>query len=303
MLRPSPIASKPAVSLSQDLGQVQIRLEGRDLFVASSSLGFLGSEAARTIGDGARWRQPFPQDWPWPPKEPLSIEKIPNGSSPLPKLVVSDPEFVSHYGARPELGLEQDEQGATHLNVTLQNLDSRTQHAWVIAPCAMPPGHRPETPQALAVFPVKHVDELRPLKLDQGEASRTWRYDPEHQLMFVAPGASLADDQQKAYFTPRPAVFGRSGDRQVMVMSARGDDGPQAFQVFAGIHDYVELEWLGPPRSESELQVSFRPLNLAELDLVLEGEKLQRLGQTSLGLQAELTAVVGHLEGFPQPGQ
>lgn len=288
--RPPLPPARPVASLSQDLGQVQIRMEGRDLFAPSKSLGFLGAEAARTIGDGARWRHPFPQEWPWPPREPGGVEQ------PIPgQVTLSDPEFVSHYAARPELRLHQDGQGGTHLDVSLQNLSSRPQHAWVVAPCAMPPGHRPETPQALAVFPLKSAEELDQLSLEKGEASRTWRHDKQKQLLFVAPGAALTDDQQKAYFTPRPSLFGRVGDRQVMLITARGDEGPQAFQVFAGIHDYVELEWLGPPDAKSKLLVSFRPVRLDDLDLRLEGQRLQRLGESSLGLQAELAAVAGEL--------
>ena len=60
--------------LTRPTGQVQISLEEKPLFVSSDAIEFLGPEASRTIGDGARWRHPFPQNWAWPPQEPSSID-------------------------------------------------------------------------------------------------------------------------------------------------------------------------------------------------------------------------------------
>lgn len=293
----------PRLSLSEDLGQVQLALEGRDLFSQSKNLVFLGAEAARSIGDGARWRHPFPQEWPWPPKEPVGLDKSCQGG--VYRLGISDPDFLRHYGARPWLTVYQ--KGAdTHMKAELETLSGAPKQAWIVAPFAMPSGHSLGEPQAMAVFPVVDTQELEPLHLGEGDAGRTWDHDADRKLMFVTPGADLKEAQQKAYFSARDCVFGRSGDAQVMLLSAGANDvsnsesGPvaensKAFQVFAGIHDYLELEWAGASAAHSQVEVVMRPVSLASLHLEIEGRPLERLGQTGAGLKAELAAVAGAL--------
>lgn len=292
--RPNFVDPSPTrVSLSPDLGQVQITLHGRDLFSKSSDLGFLGPEAARSIGDGARWRHPFPQDWPWPPVEPRELHSLSqNGST---QLAITDPDFLKHYGAQTSLTVTGGPAGSTVLQADLQNLDNKPKSAWIVAPFEMPSGHSLQDPSAMAVFPILDRSELDQLHLSEGDpAAQTWDYDAQSQLMFVAPGATLGDNQQKAYFSDRPSLFGRKGDSSVMLMSARGAEGPQGFQVFAAIHNYVELEWAGKavgPDEKSQVGVEMRPLDLGSLNLEIEGQKLEKLGQSPLGLKAELLAV------------
>jgi hypothetical protein len=279
--------------VTPDLGQVQIQLLGRHLFAKSQSLRFLGPEAARSIGDGARWRHPFPQDWPWPPLEPRSLEQT-SGDGQT-RLHISDPEFLAHYQSRPSLSVSQDASGSVHMEASLQNLSGPPKSAWIVAPLAMPSGHSLTSPQAMAVFSVLDPGELNPLRLSPGTpASQTWDYDPKEGLLWVCPGANLEEDQKKAYFSSRSSLFGRVGDSHVVSLQPRGGEGPQAFQVFAGIHDYLELEWAGPAvaaRQESQIGVKLEPVELKSLNIQLQGRPLERLGQTSLGLKAEMLAV------------
>jgi len=287
------VNSPTRVSLSPDLGQVQISLHGRDLFSKSSDLGFLGPEAARSIGDGARWRHPFPQDWPWPPVEPRDLQPLTqNGTT---QMAITDPDFLKQYGAQTGLTVTSGTAGATVLQADLQNLDSKPKSAWIVAPFNMPSGHSLQDPAAMAVFPILDTSELEQLHCSQGDpAAQTWDYDAQSQLMFVAPGAALGDNQQKAYFSNRPSLFGRKGDSSIMLMKARGAEGPQGFQVFAAIHNYVELEWAGKAVGQdekSQVSVEMRPLDLGSLNLEIDGQKLEKLGQSPLGLKAELLAV------------
>lgn len=294
-----PAKSPTRVTLSPDLGQVQIALNGRDLFSHSSDLGFLGPEAAKSIGDGARWRHPFPQDWPWPPVEPRDLQAVTqNGTT---RLEIVDPDFLRHYGAQTALTVRSGPGGSTLLQADLTNLDSKPKSAWIVAPFNMPSGHSLEEPEAVAVFPILDKSELEQLQLSEGDpAAQTWDYDARHQLMFVAPGASLGEHQQKAYFSDRPSLFGRKGDSSVMFMKATGAEGPQGFQVFAAIHNYVELEWAGKAVAQdekSQVGVELVAIDLSSLKLEIEGHKLEKLGQSSLGLKAELLAVSRALIG------
>ncbi|MBT9587749.1 hypothetical protein IV102_30720 [bacterium] len=275
------------LSVSPELGQVQVKLLGRDLFCGSESLGFLGAEAARSIGDGARWRHPFPQDWPWPPKEPRGLNSLGHN-----RFDISDPDFLGHYGTRPSVWVDQDQQGVTRLQVSQQTLAGAPKSAWVVAPLAMPGGHSLSAPQAMAVFPILDPAEVDQLHRQPGTpASQTWDYDGGDQLMFVTPGADLQDNQKKGYFSARGSLFGRLGDSHIMSLQSRGGEGNQAFQVFAGIHNYVELEWTGRAAEQSQLEVTMTPVELKSLKIDLEGRRLERLGQTSLGLKAEMQAV------------
>ena len=299
--RPQFPPSLTRLSVTPDLGQVQIQLLGRDLFAHSDSLGFLGSEAARTIGDGARWRQPFPQDWPWPPQEPHQLELVEQAGQT--RADISDPEFLQCYQSKPSLLVSQ-QGGVTHMQARLQNLEGPAKSAWIVAPFAMPPGHSVTAPQAMGVFPILDPSELEPLRLQAGSpASQTWDYHAAEGVMLVTPGASLEEHNLKAYFTSRNSVFGRVGDSHVVRLEPRGGEGPQAFQVFAGIGNYLELEWAGPAAAAglpSQIDVQFVPVDLKSLNIELEGRRLECLGQTKLGLQAEMLAVYQALS--PRPG-
>lgn len=299
------VGGETHLEVTPDIGQVQISLAGRPFFAAAADLGFLGPEAARTIGDGARWRHPFPQDWGWPPREPAGLRIETHGQ--VVSASVDDPAFVACYGVRSSLGVRLDPTGDAWMASGMENVVGAPKSAWIVAPFAMPAGHTIDQPAAMAVFPVSRAEELAPLHLAPGsEATRTWDYDGDRGLMFVSPGARLEAGQDKALLTNRWSLFGRQGDTSVMVLRAPEAAGPDAFQVYAGIGAYLELEWAGEavaPGETSRVEVHFEPVALADLGVQVDGRPLLRLGESGAGLKRELSAVTEALQARPDgPG-
>lgn len=286
----APSNSPLKMSLSRPTGQVQIALEDKPLFVASDAIEFLGKEAAATIGDGARWRHPYPQTWAWPPKEPASIV-LKTEQPDQQRASVKESEFVAEYESRPSL-LARQEPGAVHLRASLENLGEDPKQAWIVAPFATPAGHRADRPAALAVFPAspRELDAVP----DSDLPHPRWSEDHANGLMFVNPGgAKVAEQEDKLLLPDRWSLFAREGDASVMLMPPTGSHHPEAFQVYAGFDSYVELEWAGEPAPQggcSQVETSFHAVPLTTLDL---GEgSLQHFGQSGEGLQSELTRVV-----------
>ncbi len=281
------------MSLSRPTGQVQMALEEKPLFVASDAIEFLGKEAAATIGDGARWRHPFPQTWAWPPREPSSIE-LDQTSPEQRRASVQEPGFVQEYQSRPTLETRQSGT-SVEMKAGLENLGEEPKQAWIVAPFATPAGHRAEQPAALAVFPAS-ASELDAVP-DSHLPNPRWNEDHANGLMFVNPGgAKIAEQEDKLLLPDRWSLFAREGDASVMLMPPTGSGHPEAFQVYAGFDNYVELEWAGesvPKGGFSQVATSFQAVPLESLDL--GGDGLERFGQSGQGLQAELTRVVAAL--------
>ena len=268
-------------TVSQELGQVQIATNGCPWFAATADIGFLGAQAARSIGDGARWRHPFPQDWPWPPYEPsaVSIEAAGNDLHAF----IDEGAFLERYGARTSMDLRLEAHSA-RITARLENRRDGQRQAWIVAPFAVLPGHTPETPTAAALFPVLDPSELAPLRLDEGEARRVWSVDGD--LVVVTSGAPLAEGQDKLLVSSRWSLFARAGEDFFVVALSRGRDNPEAFQVYAGIGAYVELEWTGgpvAPRGVSAVDVTFSTVRLADLGAGFDAF-------SSTGLKRELAA-------------
>lgn len=285
-------ATPPALTmnLSRPTGQVQMKLEEKPLFVSSDAIEFLGKEAAATIGDGARWRHPFPQTWAWPPKEPTAVE-ISQESPEQKRVSVEQDEFLQEYQSRPTLRTHE-EPGVVHMSAGLENLGEQEKQAWIVAPFATPEGHRADRPSALAVFPAS-TSELDAVP-DSNLPHSRWNEDHTNGLMFVNPGgAKLPEQEDKLLLPDRWSLFAREGDASVMLMPPTGSRHPEAFQVYAGFDNYVELEWAGesvPQGGVSHVETSFRAVSLESLDL--GDSELSRFGESGQGLQAELTRVV-----------
>jgi hypothetical protein len=256
-------------TVSSDLGQIQIAGSGPPWFANASDIGFLGAGAARSIGDGARWRHPFPQDWPWPPYEPSSVSL--ESSEGALRASIDDAAFLERYAARTSMELKL-EGGTVRITARLENLGEGQRQAWIVAPFAVLPGHNPEAPTAAALFPLLQASDLEPLRLDEGaprgvkEARRVWHVDDD--LVVVTPGGSLAERQDKLMVPSRYSLFARAGDSFLISALSRGMDNPEAFQVYAGIGAYVELEWAGGPVGRGQtsiIDVSFSVVSLADL--------------------------------------
>ena len=300
-----PSGTKLVLQVTPEVGQVQLSLNGRDLFAKKQDLGFLG-QAANTIGDGARWRQPYPQDWGWPPVEPREVEHQSGRGQQSARVL--DADFVREYQARPSMTVSLDAQNGAILTADIENLAAKPQCAWIVAPFAMPSGHTLDDPAAMAVFPVfgscaggELPEELKQLHITAGTPqARTWDYDKSDQMMFVTPGAELGEGQQKGLFTDRWSVFGRKGDSAVMFMQPKGAAGSDAFQVYAGIPNYVELEWAGAlveKDQHSQVGIKMQPVPLKELGITIHDRPLEKLGESGSGLKNELRAISLALQG------
>ena len=115
-------------------------------------------------------------------------------------------------------------------------------------------------------------------------------------MIFVNPGGQKSAEQPEKLLLPdRWSVFAREGDSSVVVMPPTGSGDDEAFQVYAGFDNYVELEWAGAPvpaHSTSSVRTRFEAVPLDGLDL----NGWQRFGESGQGLQAELAQVVRALE-------
>ena len=283
-------------SLSQPLGQVQMELEGKPLFVSSDAISFLGDEAAHTIGEGARWRHPYPQSWAWPPKEPSSVQL--SSDSELRKATVDEADFTKEYSSKPSLVVKEQAGGTLALEASLENLEGAHKQAWIVAPFAMPEGHLAHSPKALAVFPASQA-ELDAIP-DNPSGPARWLEDSENNLLFVNPGGSKAQGQEdKILLSDRWSAFAREGDSSLLLMPATQSTGDETFQVYAAFDGYLELEWAGDsvgPGEISQVATRFQPVPLSTLDLTTaEGSPLRHFGESGQGLQQEMTQALDAL--------
>lgn len=275
-------------------GQVQIDLEGKPLFVSSDAISFLGEDAARTIGDGARWRHPFPQSWSWPPKEPAQVSHVSSNAAE-----VDEPAFLKEYEAKPSVTVHKARDGVVAMEADLQNLGGAPKQAWIVAPFAMPQGHSATSPKALAVFPASD-QELDAIPDGPATGGR-WQEDPTHHLLFVNPGGGKAEGQDdKLLLSDRWSAFAREGDSALLVMPGTGATGKEAFQVFAAFDGYLEMEWAGEaarPGETSSVTAKFQAVPLSTLGLKDDhGRPLERFGTGGQGLQAEITEALSHID-------
>lgn len=274
-------------------GQVQIDLEGKPLFVSSDAISFLGKDAARTIGDGARWRHPYPQSWSWPPKEPAQICHESSHAAEVDELA-----FLTEYEAKPSVTVHKTGEGAVAMEADLVNLAGADKQAWIVAPFAMPEGHTAASPKALAVFPASD-QELDAIPDGPATGGR-WQEDPAHHLLFVNPGGGKAEGQEdKLLLSDRWSAFAREGDSALLMMPGTGARGKEAFQVFAAFDGYLEMEWAGEgarPGQSSSVTARFQAVPLSSLGLKDdEGKPLDHFGASGQGLQAEITQALAHL--------
>lgn len=294
MIEPtSPQAPRLRGFIQQPVGQVKIELDDRPLFVERDDVEFLG-DAAKTIGGGARWRHPFPQDWAWPPSEPASV------TSAAPHFArVDEPEFTGEYGCRPEVEIAQSGSELA-LTARLENLEGEAKQAWIVAPFSMPSGHQSDAPKALAVFPASPA-ELAAIPDAPGEGAR-WAEDAERGLVFINPGGEMAEGQQDKLLMPdRWSAFAREGDSAILLMPPTGSRDPEAFQAYAGFDSYVELEWAGDPAEagrSSQVTTRFQAVPLA--GLALGEHAFGRFGESGRGLREELASVI---EALDLPGK
>ncbi len=310
------ILSTPSISKSNntsvacsvdinDDGHIQINRSKngnkKHLFVKSSELDdeVFCELSKRAIGDGLRYRDPWPQKvWleynegnEWPPNQRMLDSKIKvadkftDGMGRETKFIDNFNPNDSLFGVNTKAIISNDPKSSS-ITLVVQQDNTAGKHnfaPWIVAPVKVQYSEDTNNPESLVVFhrhrEDKKDDDSFPIKDFRWEIhSLDSARKSDDKIILTNPCANGPNEEPKYFGKGTNWAFSATrGDDEVVLLRSLGKHDDH-FQAYAEQQEYVELEFTGPvvpkgQQSNVAMKIDFIPLkDLTDGDFSTFGE-------------------------------